>query len=238
MTILNAANAAAIAAAAAVVDADDDDASGYVSKTELSSPFSGITYCEFSPNITAHQKWTLGRLTGGGVAVKQGNTCLVAAKGGGPVSMAPCDSTSAAQAWHSESVNTTIAQVNPADDATLCLTVSDVGADGDDSPKSTTLETVACVPKPHNCTSLWDHHSAETGVDCTDSPRAGQLWYLSSLGQLSSTYSNTTRGQPANLPHVEFYDDEEPFCLATVPSAKPQAPPLPPAVNHSLPRQV
>jgi hypothetical protein len=151
--ILNAATgrAAAAAAAAIAVGDDDDEASG--SLPQVGSPFNCITYCEFAPNITAHQTWTLNSLATGGVTIQQSSTCLVATKGGGPVSVAPCDSSSAAQAWSAESVNTTIAQITPAGDATLCLTVMDVDAGGEDSPNSTALTTVTCVPKPHNCAS-------------------------------------------------------------------------------------
>jgi hypothetical protein len=108
------------------------------------TPFNGVTYCEFAPNITAQQKWNVSGASGE-VTVRQGSTCLVATKGGGPVSMAPCDG-SIAQAWLADSVDITIAHVKPAADVSLCLTTN-----------SSILETVACVAKPKNCTSLWDH---------------------------------------------------------------------------------
>lgn len=187
--------------------------------------FTGITFCEFEPNITAHQMWlmeSIGTESSSNnanqvhlVAVKQGTTCLVSTKHGGTVMMAPCDG-SKQQSWISDGADITIAHIHPGDDVSLCLTTN-----------GTNLETAACIAKPTNCSSDWNHHSSANGIDCTDSPRAGQLWYLNARGQLSSTYSNQS-----------FFDFEDPYCLATSPGPRPMPPQLPPMVNHTLPRQV
>lgn len=108
----------------------------------------------------------------------------------------------------------------------LCLTVDNSSAT---SINAMPLTAAPCVERPSSCKSLWWHNSTNDGIDCTDSIRDKQLWYLNSLGQLSSTFSNGPS---------YFYEEDLPYCLATAPAAKPAAVKPPPFANQSFPLQV
>ena len=225
----SAAAAAALAAAAA-----------YTAESAAGSPhttFGGVTYCQFDPNIMETQQWRFEPIGEGDVVAIRligGSICLEANQQGGPVKLAPCDVASTQQSWHARDVNATIAQIKPASDASLCLTTKATTMTG--ASHTFHLETVACVAKPTNCSSLWDHHSTETGVDCTLSPRSGQLWYLNSFKQLSSAHGGWIERDKTGK--VQFADFDAPLCLGTIVNPKPQPPPQPPVVNTSLPQQI
>ena len=131
---------------------------------------------------------------------------------------------SSAQLWNARYSATTLSLITTGTSG-LCLAF-----DG--------LELLAerCIRKPKNCSSLWNHNSANDGIDCTDDIRSRQFWYLNAEGQLTSAFIKGKGTQ--HHPEIVFYDPDDPFCVATAPFAKPSAPELPPVVNHTLPLQI
>ena len=66
-----------------------------------------------------------------------------------------------------------------------------------------------------------------------------QLWYLNSLGQLSSAITNIENGANQLLPMLPGFAANMPWCLTSSPnSAAPPLPPPPPAVDATMPLQV
>ena len=90
--------------------------------------------------------------------------------------MQACNSSKLSQSWQANRVAATVAPIRTA--SGLCLAT--------DGHK---LITEACVARPANCSSLWNHNSSSNGIDCTDDVRHRQLWYLSAAGQLISTFA-------------------------------------------------
>ena len=142
-----------------------------------------------------------------------------------------CDEKDAAQMWDFGRVNETLSQVRDGANASSCLTYN-----------GTSLHMEGCRADAANCST----------TRCRFSTEVWQLWYLNSLAQLSSSYTNFPGGAP---PHSSAgagagaggggggggdgdYLDVVPRCLATQPWPAPQPPPPPPAVDDSLPLQV
>jgi hypothetical protein len=192
---------------------------------DINSSFQWLTYCAHGAHsIPAAQKFALGRHPGArSAAVQQGNACLTARGAGGVVTMQACNHSREGQSWHADLAAVTVAPIKTADG--LCLAT--------DGRK---LITEACVARPENCSSLWNHNSSANGIDCTDDNRHRQLWYLSKAGQLISTYAKGKGTQ--HHPDIVFYDPDDPLCVATSAAARPTPPSLPPSVNYSLPLQV
>ena len=65
-----------------------------------------------------------------------------------------------------------------------------------------------------------------------------QLWYLNSLGQLSSAITNIENGANQLLPMLPDFPANTPWCLASSPNSAGPPPPPPPAVDATMPLQV
>lgn len=198
------------------------------------TPFRWVTYCAFGPDkataIPSSQRFSFkpqedSSSTTSVATVRQGHVCLTAPSGagGGEVTMSVCNG-SATQLWRTKRADVTLSPIIT-DTTGLCL-----ASDG--------LQLLAepCIKKPKNCSSLWNHNSANDGIDCTDDIRNRQFWYLNAGGQLISAFIKGKGTQ--HHPEIVFYDPDDPFCVATSPLPKPAAPDLPPRVNTSLPIQV
>eukprot|EP00521_Asterionellopsis_glacialis_P013705 CAMPEP_0195298538 /NCGR_PEP_ID=MMETSP0707-20130614/23697_1 /TAXON_ID=33640 /ORGANISM="Asterionellopsis glacialis, Strain CCMP134" /LENGTH=180 /DNA_ID=CAMNT_0040360685 /DNA_START=51 /DNA_END=593 /DNA_ORIENTATION=- len=82
---------------------------------------------------------------------------------------------------------------------------------------------------------------------CKFSVLVHQLWYLNSLGQISSSYTNFPGGSPPGLvddisgtaasTSGRAYDNF-PYCIATAATSLPKPPIAPPLVDTTLPLQV
>jgi hypothetical protein len=142
-----------------------------------------------------------------------------------------CDEKDAAQMWHFGRVNETLSQVRDGANASSCLTYNGLS-----------LHMEGCRADAANCSM----------TRCRFSTEVWQLWYLNSLAQLSSSYTNFPGGAPplssagagagggaGGSGGDGDYLDVVPRCLATQPWPAPQPPPPPPAVDdYSLPLQV
>ena len=76
--------------------------------------------------------------------------------------------------------------------------------------------------------------------NCRFSGIVDQLWYLNSLGQLSSAITNIENGANQLLPMIPGFAANTPWCLTSSPNSTPPPPPPPPppAVDATMPLQV
>ena len=190
--------------------------------------FRWVTYCAFATDqdpIPSTQRFTFEPQQGSALAmIRHGHSCLTApgGAGGGEVTVTTCNGSST-QLWNAGRAAMTLSPIKTT--TGLCL-----ASDGQE------LLAEPCIERPKNCSSLWNHNSANDGIDCTDDIRSRQFWYLNAEGQLTSAFIKGKGTQ--HHPEIVFYDPDDPFCVATAPFPKPSAPKLPPVVNHSLPLQV
>lgn len=215
-----------------------------------------VTHCSFGHPVATAQRWEIrSRGKGGQLLVQAGGSsgaekCLarspatastaVATSNSNPifnlntttppvmaaVSVVACDPGSANQAWDIGAANVTVAQIRDAADANSCLAFN-----------SSSLHMEACqkeagdktTPNPSGC------HDG----NCRFSGIIYQLWYLNSIGQLSSAITNIGNGADQLLPMIPNFPPNIPWCLASSPNLAEPALPLPsPAVDDSMPLQV
>lgn len=132
-------------------------------EAQISDAFRWVTYCAFGADqdsIPSAQRFTFEpQGVGSALAtVRQGLSCLTAPAGGGEVAMAACNG-SATQLWSTERAATTLSPIKTGL-AGLCLAFDGLR-----------LLAEPCIKRPKNCTSLWNHNSANDGIDCVYSTR-------------------------------------------------------------------
>jgi hypothetical protein len=193
---------------------DADDATGTSDNTFLAA----MGICT-TGTTSLEQKW---RIADGKYLIGAANLCLARSSGGVDVSVHPCDE-SDGFGWNFGRVNRTLSQIRDPLDAMLCLAFNGSALHMEPCRKETSDE-----PTPQDCTTS----------RCKYSSLTDQLWYLNSLLQLSSAYTNFKGGippgtKPRNTP------TNTPMCLSAVSSLapKPPNPPLNP-FSTSSPLQI
>lgn len=169
-----------------------------------------VSFCTGYDHASDSQHWEIK-----GDSLVQGSKCLSRAAGSA-VEVEECDS-SDKQRWNFGKVNVTVSQIRDSSDQSSCLAFN-----------GTMLHMESCRVEPANCTYTRCHFSVL--VD--------QLWYLSSLGQMTSTFTNFPDGAPPGAASPRNVPQNIPWCLATAAAPWPPAPPAPPVVDRTLPLQV
>jgi hypothetical protein len=183
-----------------------------------------MTHCSFG-NAVAAQRWTIANDKF--LQQTDANKCLArstsASPSTGAVAVVACDQSSSQQEWNFGRVNETVWQVRDSANDTSCLSFN-----------STTLQMEPCHKESGDKTTPKD--CAEQ--NCRFSGIIYQLWYLNSLGQMTSAITNIGNGGSTLLPALPSFPTNTPWCLATSVHTAPPSPPPPPTVDTSLPLQV
>lgn len=190
-----------------------------------------VTHCTFGDAVGPAQRWATepsGHVLGGEHLIQASNNkCLSRSAGAtaAGVSVVDCDASKAEQAWDIGVANVTVAQVRDVAHPGSCLTFDAVSLHMAPCLKEAGDKT---EPNPTGC------HDG----NCRFSGIIYQLWYLNSLGQVTSAITNIANGANQLLPMIDNFPSNTPWCLASSPNTAPMPPAPPPAVDTAMPLQV
>eukprot|EP00040_Diaphanoeca_grandis_P031936 m.192325 g.192325 ORF g.192325 m.192325 type:complete len:645 (-) comp32461_c0_seq1:111-2045(-) len=184
-----------------------------------------MAVCGFGAAVVDAQQWQInaGRLTS-----LDGKKCVARSPDltNEVVAIVACGSsqTNPLEAWEFGGANITVSQVRDPQNVSACLSFN-----------GTSLHMEHCRLETSDASTPADCATSR----CRFSSKTDQLWYLNSLHQFSSAYTNFDGGVPPGANTSRHTPHNTPMCLSAVPSAAPVPPgPPPPRLNTSMPLQV
>jgi hypothetical protein len=194
-----------------------------------------IAHCSFgasSASIVAAQQWEISadRKTLLQQAAKgssdASNKCLARSANGKTVVVTSCNDSvgsSSLTKWAFGDVDTTVSQVRDPADAGSCLAFN-----------GTSLHMEPCRTETSDQKTPADCARSR----CRFSSLIYQQWYLNSLQQMTSAFTNIHNNGSPLFPFMPELLQNTPRCLATAQMPSPPPPSPPPAVDTNLPLQV